>query len=160
MDEINQAIEAAKAELAMLQAEIATLKAKKCIVECIRETFSQAQPVSVLKRKSRRKVVEITITEADFQQLKDKAKSAEWIERKLSELQRIGDRLWYKLNQAETLKAAIRRAEDAELRCRQLEYEMEQLRNQPPQVYNLEDDGDREIDYLELDDPDLDEREP
>lgn len=160
MDEINQAIEAAKAELAMLQAEIATLKAKKSIVECIRETFSQAQPVSVLKRKSRRKVVEITITEADFQQLKDKAKSAEWIERKLSELQRIGDRLWYKLNQAETLKAAIRRAEDAELRCRQLEYEMEQLRNQPPQVYNLEDDGDREIDYLELDDPDLDEREP
>ena len=160
MDEINQAIEAAKAELAMLQAEIATLKAKKSIVECIRETFSQAQPVSVLKRKSRRKVVEITITEADFQQLKDKAKSAEWIERKLSELQRIGDRLWYKLNQAETLKAAIRRAEDAELRCRQLEYEMKQLRNQPPQVYNLEDDGDREIDYLELDDPDLDEREP
>ena len=34
MDEINQAIEAAKAELAMLQAEIATLKAKKSIVEC------------------------------------------------------------------------------------------------------------------------------
>lgn len=160
MDEINQAIEAAKAELAMLQAEIATLKAKKSIVECIRETFAQAQPVSVLKRKSRRKVVEITITEVDFQRLKDKAKSAEWIERKLSELQRIGDRLWYKLNQAEALKAAIRRAEDAELRCRQLEYETEQLRNQPPQIYDLEDDGDREIDYLELDDPDLDDREP
>ena len=160
MDEINQAIEAAKEELAMLQAEIATLKAKKSIVECIRETFAQAQPVSVLKRKSRRKVVEITITEADFQRLKDKAKSAEWIERKLSELQQIGDRLWYKLNQAEALKDAIRRAEDAELRCRQLEYETEQLRNQPPQIYDLEDDGDREIDYLELDDPDLDDREP
>ena len=54
MDEINQAIEAAKAELAMLQAEIATLKAKKSIVECIREAFAQAQPVSVLKRKVRR----------------------------------------------------------------------------------------------------------
>ena len=134
------------------------LKAKKSIVECIRETFAQAQPVSVLKRKSRRKVVEITITEADFQRLKDKAKSAEWIERKLSELQRIGDRLWHKLNQAEALKAAIRRAEEAELRCRRLEYEMEQLRNQQPQVIDIDEGGDREIDYPELDD--LDNREP
>ena len=160
MDEINQAIEAAKAELAMLQAEIATLKAKKSIVECIREAFAQAQPVSVLKRKVRRSSVEITITEADFEQLKEQARSVAWIERKLTELQQLGDRLWYKLNPAEALKAAIRRAEDAELRCRQLEYEMEQLRNQPPQVYDLEDDGDREIDYLDLDDPDLDDREP
>ena len=160
MDEINQAIEAAKAELAMLQAEIVTLKAKKSIVECIREAFAQAQPVSVLKRKVRRSSVEITITEADFERLKEQARSVAWIERKLTELQQLGDRLWYKLNQAEALKAAIRRAEDAELRCRQLEYEMEQLRNQPPQVYDLEDDGDREIDYLDLDDPDLDDREP
>lgn len=160
MDEINQAIEAAKAELAMLQAEIATLKAKKSIVECIREAFAQAQPVSVLKRKVRRSSVEITITEADFERLKEQARSVAWIERKLTELQQLGDRLWYKLNQAEALKAAIRRAEDAELRCRQLEYEMEQLRNQPPQVYDLEDDGDREIDYLDLDDLDLDDREP
>ena len=160
MDEINQAIEAAKAELAMLQAEIATLKAKKSIVECIREAFAQAQPVSVLKRKVRRSSVEITITEADFERLKEQSRSVTWIERKLTELQQLGDRLWYKLNQAEALKAAIRRAEDAELRCRQLEYEMEQLRNQPPQVYDLEDDGDREIDYLDLDDLDLDDREP
>ncbi len=160
MDDINQAVEAAKQELAMLQAEIATLKARKSIVECIREAFAQGQPVSVLKRKTRRKAVEITITEADFQRLKDKAQSAEWIERKLSELQRVGDRLWHKLNQAEALKAAIRRAEEAELHCRRLEFEVEQLRNQPSQVYDLEDDGDREIDYLELDDPDLDDREP
>ena len=158
MDEINQAIEAAKQELAMLQAEIATLKARKSIVECIREAFAQGQLVSVLKRKTRRKAVEITITEADFQRLKDKAQSAEWIERKLSELQRVGDRLWHKLNQAEALKAAIRRAEEAELRCRRLEYEMEQLRNQPPQVIDIDDGGDREIDYPELDD--LDGREP
>ena len=160
MDEINQAIEAAKQELAMLQAEIDTLKARKSIVECIRETFAQEQPVSVLKRKVRRNSVEITITEADFLRLKERAKSVDWIETKLSELKRIGDRLWHQLNRKEALKAAIQRAEDAELHCRRLEYEMEQLRNQPPQVYDLEDDGDREIDYLELDDPELDDREP
>ena len=65
-----------------------------------------------------------------------------------------------KYNQKVALKAAIQRAEEAELRCRRLEYEMEQLRNQPPQVIDIEDDGDREIDYLELDDPELDDREP
>ena len=37
MDEINQAIEAAKQELAILEAEIATLKARKSIIECIRK---------------------------------------------------------------------------------------------------------------------------
>ena len=51
MDEINQAIEAARQELAMLQAEIDTLRARKSVIECIRETFAQEQPVSVLKRK-------------------------------------------------------------------------------------------------------------
>ena len=158
MDEINQAIEAAKQELAMLQAEIDTLKARKSIVECIRETFAQEQPVSVLKRKVRRNSVEITITEADFQKLKERARSAAWVEMKLSELKRLGDTLWHKLNQAEALKAAIRRAEEAELHCRRLEFEMEQQRNQPPQVIDIDDGGDREIDYPELDN--LDGREP
>ena len=160
MDEINQAIEAARQELAMLQAEIDTLRARKSVIECIRETCAQEQPVSVLKRKVRRNSVEITITETDFQKLKERARSAAWVEMKLSELKRLGDALWHKLNQKVALKAAIQRAEEAELRCRRLEYEMEQLRNQPPQVYDLEDDGDREIDYLELDDPELDDREP
>ena len=160
MDEINQAVEAARQELAMLQAEIDTLRARKSVIECIRETFAQEQPVSVLKRKVRRNSVEITITETDFQKLKERARSAAWVEMKLSELKRLGDTLWHKLNQKVALKAAIQRAEEAELRCRCLEYEMEQLRNQPPQVYDLEDDGDREIDYLELDDPELDDREP
>ena len=152
MDEINQAIEAAKQELAMLQAEIDTLKARKSIVECIRETFAQARPVSVLKRKVRRKGAEITITEADFVRLKEQAQSADWIERKLSELKNIGDRLWHKLNQKEVLKAAIHRAEEAELRCRSLEYELDQLKAQPTQV--IDDGADREIDY-----PDFDDRE-
>ena len=43
MDEINQAIEAAKAELAMLQAEIATLKAKKSILQWIRFSLRTEQ---------------------------------------------------------------------------------------------------------------------
>ena len=79
MDEINQAIEAARQELAMLQAEIDTLRARKSVIECIRETFAQEQPVSVLKRKVRRNSVEITITETDFQKLKERARSAAWV---------------------------------------------------------------------------------
>ena len=63
MDEINQAIEAAKQELAILEAEIATLKARKSIIECIRKDYSREPLTGVLKRKVRRKGVEITITE-------------------------------------------------------------------------------------------------
>ena len=154
MDEINQAIEAARQELAMLQAEIDTLRARKSIIECIRETFSQARPVSVLKRKRRRKVVEVTILEQDYEQLTQQAHSAAWIEQKISELQRIGDRLWHQLNQKEMLKAAIQRAEEAEIRCRSLEQQLSQARAERIQAYDLDDGAEREIDY-----PDWDDRE-
>ena len=161
MDEINQAIEAAKQELAMLQAEIDTLKARKSIIECIRETYAQAHPVSVLKRKVRRKAlgstkppqVEVTILEQDYEQLTQQAHSAAWIELKIAQLQRIGDRLWHKLNQAEALKATIQRAEDAEIRCRSLEQQLYYAQSQAN--YDLDDSADREIDPLAWDDREI-----
>jgi uncharacterized protein YigA (DUF484 family) len=150
MDELNQAIEAARAESAMVQAEIDTLRARKSIIECIRETFAQARPVSVLKRKVRRNVVEVTILEEDFEQLTQQARSVAWIEQKISELQRIGDRLWHQLNQKEMLKAAIQRAEAAEIQCRRLEQQLTQARTQVS--YDLDDGTDREIDPITWDD--------
>ena len=156
MDEINQAIEAARQELAMLQAEIDTLRARKSIIECIRETFSQARPVSVLKRKRRRKVVEVTIAEEDLENLQTQAHSAAWIEQKISELQRIGDRLWHQLNQKEMLKAAIQRAEEAEIRCRSLEQQLSHARAERTQAYELDEGADREIDYPDWDDRQID----
>ncbi len=162
MDEISQAIEAAKQELAMLQAEIDTLKARRSIIECIRETFSQARPVSVRRRKVRRRAlgskeppqVEITILEQDYEQLIQQAHSAAWVEQKISELQRIGDRLWHQLNQKEMLKAAIQRAEEAEIHCRRLEQLLYQARTQAE--YDLDDGTDREIDYPDWDDREID----
>ena len=158
MDEINQAIEAAKQELAMLQAEIDTLKVRRSIIECIRETFAQAHPVSVLKRKVRRRPLgstelpqaEVTILEQDYEQLIQQARSVAWIEQKISELQRIGDRLWHQLNQKEMLKAAIQRAEAAEIQCRRLEQQLTQARTQVS--YDLDDGTDREIDPMTWDD--------
>lgn len=146
MDEITQAIETAKQELAMLQAEINTLKARKSIIECIREGYSREPLTGVLKRKVRRKGVEITITEADYQRLTAHARSADWLEQKIAELKSLGDHLWRKLSQADAMKAAIRRAEDAEYRCRCLENEIEQLLTPPVQEYELNEDGEREID--------------
>ena len=161
MDEINQAIEAAKQELAMLQAEIDTLKVRRSIIECIRETFAQARPVSVLKRKVRRRPLgstelpqaEVTILEQDYEQLIQQARSVTWIEQKISELQRIGDRLWHQLNQKEMLKAAIQRAEAAEIQCRRLEQQLTQARTQAE--YDLDDGADRELDPLTWDDREI-----
>ena len=163
MNETSQAIEAAKQELAMLQADIDTLKAKKSIIECIRETISQEQPVSVLRRKVRRRIkgsteppqAEVTILEQDYERLTQQAHSATWVELKISELKRIGDSLWHQLNQRETLTAAITRAEEAEYQCRRLEQQLSQARADHTQAaYDLEDGADREIDY-----PDWDDRE-
>lgn len=161
MDELENIIDAERQELAMLQAEIETLKARKSIIECIRETFAQARPVSVLKRKVRRRPLgskeppqaEVTILEQDYEQLIQQARSVAWIEQKISELQRIGDRLWHQLNQKEMLKAAIQRAEAAEIQCRRLEQQLSQTRTQAE--YDLDDGADRELDPLTWDDREL-----
>ena len=152
----QQIVEELKQEISLLQAEIETLKARRSIIECIRETFSQARPVSVLKRKRRRKVVEATILEEDLENLQTQAHSAAWIEQKISELQRIGDRLWHQLNQKEMLKAAIQRAEEAEIRCRRLEQQLSQARAERTQAYDLDDGADREIDPCTWDDREID----
>ena len=159
----NEKIEAARQELAMVQAELDTLKARKSIAECLRETFSQAQPVQVLKRKVCRRhlgskeepQVEITILETDFQRLKEQAQSADWIERKLSELKHLGSRLWHQMNQKAILQDAIHRAESAEICCRSLQKQIEQLTAQLAQEYDQDDGADREIDYPQFNDREL-----
>ena len=162
----QQTIEELKQEISLLQAEIETLKAKKSIAECIRESFAQERPVRVLKRKVRHKTigsknppqVEITILESDYEQLLEQAKSTAWVERKLSELKSLGDRLWHNMNHSTVLQDAIRRAESAELSCRALRQEVEQLKSQPVQEYEayeevyIDDDESREIDYPSFDD--------
>ena len=162
MDELQSKIDAARQELAMIQAEIETLKARRSIIECIRKTFAQAQPVSVLKRKTRRRAlgskeppqVEVTILEQDYEQLTQQARSAAWVEQKISELQRIGDRLWHQLNQKEKLKAAICRAEQAEIQCRRLEQQLSQA-NRTQVNYDMDNGADREIDPFTWDDREL-----
>ena len=165
----QQIVEELKQEISLLQAEIETLKAKKSIAECIRESFSQERPVRVLKRKVRHRAigsknppqVEITILESDYEQLIEQAKSTAWVERKLSELRNLGDRLWHKMNHSTVLQDAIRRAESAEISCRALRQEVEQLKSQPVQEYEvyeevyIDDDEGREIAY-----PSFDDREP
>ena len=162
----QQTIEELKQEISALQAEIETLKAKKSIAECIRESFAQERPVRVLKRKVRHKTigsknppqVEITILESDYEQLLEQAKSTAWVERKLSELKSLGDRLWHNMNHSAVLQDAIRRAESAEITCRALRQEVEQLKSQPVQEYEayeevyIDDDESREIDYPSFDD--------
>lgn len=123
----------------------------------------------VLKRKTRHKPlgsknppqVEITILESDYEQLMEQAKSTAWVERKLLELKSLGDRLWHKMNHSVVLQEAIRRAELAEISCRILREEVERLKSQPVQEYEvyedvtMDDDEGREMDY-----PSYDDREP
>ena len=159
----NQKIEAARQELTMVQAELDTLRARKSIAECIRETFSQVQPIQIIKRKVRRRPfgskeepqVEITILETDFQRLKEQAQSTDWIKKKLSELKHLGDSLWQQMNQKAILQDAIHRAESAEICCRSLQKQIEQLKAQIAQEYDQDDGADREIDSLQYDDREL-----
>lgn len=162
MDEINTQVEAARQELAALQAEIETLRAKKSIAECVREAYSVGMPIRVLKRKVRKPlgrntepVVEVTLLESDYQQLTEMAHSSSWVERKLAEMQHLGEKLWHKLNQSAILRDAIQRAEEAEIRCRCLEQQLAQVmaaQDRPHADFDIEDDMERELSELDFDD--------
>ena len=54
------------------------------------------------------------------------------------------------------LKAAIQRAEEAEIRCRSLEQQLSQAKTERAQAYDLDDGADREIDYPDWDDRQID----
>lgn len=162
MDEINTQVEAARQELAALQAEIETLRAKKSIAECVREAYSVGMPIRILKRKVRKPlgrntepVVEVTLLESDYQQLTEMAHSSSWVERKLAEMQHLGEKLWHKLNQSAILRDAIQRAEEAEIRCRCLEQQLAQVmaaQDRPHADFDIEDDMERELSELDFDD--------
>ena len=162
MDEINTQIEAARQELAALQAEIETLRAKKSIAECVREAYSVGMPIRVLKRKVKKplgrnaeSVVEVTLLESDYQRLTEMARSSSWVERKLTELQHLGEKLWHKLNQSAILRDAIQRAEEAEIRCRSLEQQLAQVmaaQDRPHDDFDMEDDIERELSELDFND--------
>ena len=162
MDEITKQIEAAKQELVTLQAEIETLRAKKSIAECVREAYSVGMPIRVLKRKVRKPlgrnaepVVEVTLLESDYQRLTQMARSSSWVERKLAELQHLGEKLWHKLNQSTILRDAIQRAEEAEIRCRSLEQQLAQVmaaQDRPHADFDTEDDIERELSELDFND--------
>ncbi len=154
-DDFSQEIDAARQELAMLQAEIETLRARKSIVECVREAYSKDIQTKVLKRKVNKDCVVIEIAESDFLRLKEQAKSAAWVEQKLTDLNRLGSILLRKLNHQELVKAAIQRRKDAEFRCRVLERELDRLKAEPTQNYYMDDESDREIECLEYDDREL-----
>ena len=58
----NEKIEAARQELAMVQAELDTLRARKSIAECIRETFSQVQPIQIIIKGNRLMEAAVLVT--------------------------------------------------------------------------------------------------
>ena len=93
-----------------------------------------------------------SILETDYEQLTRQAQSAAWVEKKLSELKHLGDRLWYQMNQSAILQEAIRRAKEAEMCCRAMQRELEQLKAPPVQTYEQESGTEREIDYPRFDD--------
>lgn len=157
MDEnIANKVEAAKQELAILQAEIETLRAKKSIAESIRDAYATELPIKMLKRKVRKplgrsaeSIAEVTLLESDYLRLMEMAQASAWIEQKLKELKHLGDKLWYRLNQSTILQDAIHRAETAEIRCRSLEQQLSQV---IVADYDLDDGADRELTEQAYDD--------
>ncbi len=111
----NEILEAEQ-KLTELKAEIETLKAKKSLVECVREAYSKEikQP-KVIERRIRHKKVdgrkqaftEVVISEVEFMELCNLASNRAFIEDKITELKRLGDKLWYALNQSEIYKHSL-----------------------------------------------------
>jgi hypothetical protein len=149
-----------QAEAVKLRAEIETLKAQKSLVECVREAYSKdiIKP-KVLQRRVRYKKVdgkkeaftEVTITEAELNYLISMATNRAFVEEKITELKKLGDQLWHKLNQTELYKTALEletRNKILQANYKSLEkqlYEMREQELQEPYVYYEDEIIDLEI---------------
>ncbi len=156
-----------RSEIALLQAEIETLKARKSLVECVREAFSKEIPTNNYRRQYRKRLgrnaallLEIVLPEADYNQLVQQAQCAAWIEQRLAELKRIGNEYWQKLNALAIVKTLLERAERAEAECERLREQLgkmkaaqeQQAKQEAQDYYDQEDGSDLEIDGPEWDD--------
>lgn len=155
----NQDICELNAEMESLKAEIETLKMKKSLVECVRESYSKDLTLKILQRRTRYKKVngvkepfcEVTVSEAELNSLLEIATGRASIDEKISELKKLGDRLWHELSQTELYKRSVELERQnlllkAEIKT--LENEMSALQEQEsaePYIYYEDEIKDLEI---------------
>lgn len=149
----------AEQQLIELRAEIETLKAQKSLVECVREAYSKEikQP-KVIERRTRYKKIngkkeaytEVIISEVEFIELCKLATDRAFIEVKIAELKRLGDKLWHAVNQSEIYQRSLKTERENQLLKAEIKalndeiFKMQEKAQAEPYVY-YEDEITQEI---------------
>ena len=125
-------------EYAELEDKFETLKAQKSLSQAVMEAYTEEELEIEVQRTPAKKnpitkqetPAQVTIAEADYLVLKERAVAADWLKKALLELRRTGEKLTRELNQRRRVAELQERAASAEIAARAAEVNLANARGE------------------------------
>ena len=125
-------------EYAELEDKFETLKAQKSLSQAVMEAYTEEELEIEVQRTPAKKnpitkqetPAQVTIAEADYLVLKERAVAADWLKKALVELRRTGEKLTRELNQRRRVAELQERAASAEIAARAAEVNLANARGE------------------------------
>ena len=151
---ISQEIAEKEQAFAELQDSYETLKAQKSLSQAVMEAYNggeleievQRTPAKTNPITKQTTPAQVTMTEADYLMLKERAAAATWMRRALESLKHMGERLTYELNQRRRVAELRERASSAEVAARAAELS---LANAKAEIADLRQQAQEQQEWME-----------
>ena len=151
---MSQEIAEQEQAFAELQDSYETLRAQKSLSQAVMEAYNgeeleievQRTPAKTNPITKQTTPAQVTMTEADYLMLKERAAATTWIRRALENLRHMGERLTYELNQRRRVAELQERAASAEVAARAAELN---LANAKAEIADLRQQAQEQQEWME-----------
>lgn len=141
-------------EYAELEDKFETLKAQKSLSQAVMEAYTEEELEIEVQRTPAKKnpitkqetPAQVTIAEADYLVLKERAVAADWLKKALVELRRTGEKLTRELNQRRRVAELQERTTSAEIAARAAEVN---LANARAEIADLRQQAQEQQEWME-----------
>ena len=152
--ELAQSIAKTEQEYKELQDSFETLKAQKTLSQAVMEAYAEADLQIEVQRTPAKKnpitkqetPAQVTMAEADYLVLKERAAATSWIRRAMEDLKHLGAKLTRELNQRRRVAELQERATSAEIAARAAEVN---LANARAEIADLQQQAQEQQDWME-----------
>ena len=151
---LSQEIAEQEQAFAELQDSYETLRAQKSLSQAVMEAYNgeeleievQRTPAKTNPITKQTTPAQVTMTEADYLMLRERAAATTWIRRALESLKHMGERLTYELNQRRRVAELQERASSAEVAARAAELN---LANAKAEIADLRQQAHEQQEWME-----------
>ena len=152
--ELAQSVAKTEQEYKELQDSFETLKAQKSLSQAVMEAYAEEDLQIEVQRTPAKKnpltkqetPAQVTMAEADYLVLKERAAASSWIRKAMEDLKRLGAKLTRELNQRRRVAELQERATSAEIAARAAEVD---LANARAEIADLRQQAQEQQDWME-----------